>query len=247
MSRNVLIECQNIGCTFYTRKSRLSLRKVRALQDVSLELKEGETLGIIGHNGAGKSTLLQILSRILVPTSGKISIQKHLSISLLRLQMGFSPELSGRENAVLGAMYLGFTKKQAEERLKSIQNFAEIGDWIDEPIRTYSTGMGARLGFAVALEMMPDVLLIDETLGVGDAYFQQKSSQALLDKMAKGQTTVLVAHNKELMEKLCSQIIWLHEGKTRMQGEPSEVLNAYDKWVNGLVQESAGAIIDDKE
>lgn len=173
MSDLPLISLQNVGCSFYVRKSRLSLNKVEALKDVTLDIFEGETLGLIGHNGAGKSTLLQILARILTPTSGKLVIREGISISLLTLQLGFSPELTGRENAILGAMYLGYSRKEAQARLEKILDFAEIGAWADEPTRTYSTGMQARLGFAVALEMAPDIMLIDEILGVGDAYFQK--------------------------------------------------------------------------
>lgn len=236
-----IIECKNMDCKFYVRKSRLKLREVDALKNVSLSLHEGETLGIIGHNGAGKSTLLQIFARILMPTAGEVVFRDSLSISLLRLQLGFAAELTGCENAILGAMYLGFSRKEAEARLEKILDFAEIGDWAHEPIRTYSTGMSARLGFAVAMEMEPDVMLIDETLGVGDAYFQKKSSEVLMRKMQEGQTTVLVSHSDATMAKLCSRVVWLHDGTVHMMGKPDEVLTAYSTWVNTLSSETAGA------
>lgn len=241
MSDVPLISLQHVGCSFYVRKSRLSLNKVEALKDVTLDIFEGETLGLIGHNGAGKSTLLQILARILTPTSGKLVIREGISISLLTLQLGFSPELTGRENAILGAMYLGYSRKEAQARLEKILDFAEIGAWADEPTRTYSTGMQARLGFAVALEMAPDIMLIDEILGVGDAYFQKKSSQALIQKMQTGQTTVLVSHSEAALRQLCSRAVWLHGGCTHMLGAPDEVLSAYTNWVNGLCSETADA------
>lgn len=236
-----LIRFENVGCTFYVRKSRLSLNRVEALKDINLELHAGETLGLIGHNGAGKSTLLQILARILTPTSGHVRMRDDISLSLLRLQVGFSQELTGKENALLGAMYLGYSRREAEARLEKILEFAEIGEWADEPIRTYSTGMQARLGFAVALEMEPDIMLIDETLGVGDAYFQKKSSTALIQKMYSGQTTVLVSHSEGVLRQLCSRIVWLHEGCTRMIGTPDVVLQAYAEWVASLGSETAGA------
>lgn len=236
-----LISLQNVECSFYVRKSRLALRTVDVLRGFSLDIHAGETLGVVGHNGAGKSTLLQILGRILEPTSGKVFFQDQLSISLLTLQLGFSQELTGRENAVLGAMYLGFSRKEAEARLPRILEFAEIGEWADEPVRTYSTGMGARLGFAVAMEMEPDVMLVDETLGVGDAYFQQKSGKALREKMQSGQTTVLVAHSTAVLKDLCTRVAWVHEGRVFMDGEPSKVLQAYGEWVNTLSAEVAGA------
>lgn len=170
MSASPLISLVDVGCTFYARKSRISLRKVKALKSVTFDLYGGETLGLIGHNGAGKSTLLQVLALILIPNKGTITMVKGLSTSLLTLNLGFSYELTGKENAILGAMYLGYSHKEAKARLERILDFAEIGAWADEPVRTYSTGMKARLGFAVAMEMETDVMLIDETLGVGGIF-----------------------------------------------------------------------------
>lgn len=235
-----LISLQNVDCSFFVRKSRLALKQVDVLRDFSLDIHAGETLGIIGHNGAGKSTLLQILGRILEPSAGKAHFQEGLTISLLTLQLGFSQELTGRENAVLGAMYLGFSRREAEARLERILDFAEIGEWAEEPTRTYSTGMAARLGFAVAMEMEPDVMLIDETLGVGDAYFQQKSGKALREKMQSGQTTVLVAHSDAVLRELCTRVAWVHEGRVFMEGVPDTVLQAYSDWVASLSSEVAG-------
>lgn len=235
-----IIELQSVDCSFYARKGRLAVKRVDVIRQMSLHLFEGETLGIIGHNGAGKSTLLQILAGILSPTKGKVRMRDDLSISLLTLQLGFSLELTGRENAILGAMYLGYSKREAEQRLENILTFAEIGKWADDPLRTYSTGMRARLGFAVAMEMEPDIMLIDETLGVGDAYFQKKSSAALVEKMHSGQTTVLVSHSDSVMRELCSRVVWLHNGCTHMQGEPDVVLDAYNTWVSHLESGVAG-------
>lgn len=240
MSDFPLIALDNVECSFYVRKSRLSLKQVDVLRGFTLNIYEGETLGVIGHNGAGKSTLLQILGRILEPTGGEVHFRDNLSISLLTLQLGFAQELTGRENAVLGAMFLGFARKEAESRLARILDFAEIGEWADEPIRTYSTGMKARLGFAVAMEMEPNIMLIDETLGVGDAYFQHKSNQSLVEKMQSGQTTVLVAHSDGVLRTLCSRVVWVREGRVHMEGAPDVVLDAYNTWVAQLGAGIAG-------
>lgn len=242
MNDTLLMKLEDVGCTFYVRKSRLQVKAVEALHNVNIELHKGETIGIIGHNGAGKSTLLQIMSRILLPSSGALHVHKGVSIALLNLSLGFSAELTGKENAVLGAMYLGYTKKEAENRLADILDFAEIGEWADEPIRTYSTGMRMRLAFAVAMEMSPDIMLIDEVLGVGDAYFQKKSSQALINKMQSGQSTVLVSHGDATMRQLCSRVIWLHEGCVYREGAPAAVLDEYAQWVAQLSTETAGAM-----
>ncbi len=240
MSDSMLMELKNVECAFYVRKSRIAVRSVQVLHDVNFTLERGETLGVVGHNGAGKSTLLQVLAGILAPTGGELRKQHGLTVSLLTLQLGFSNELTGRENAVMSAMYLGHGRKEAERRLPGILDFAEIGTWVDEPLRTYSTGMRSRLGFAVAMEMQPDVMLIDETLGVGDAYFQRKSSEALLNKMRSGQTTVLVSHNDATIRALCNRVIWLHEGRVYREGSPAEVMDAYNDWIGSLKHVTAG-------
>lgn len=237
-----LISLRDVACTFYARKSRIKLRQVEALKNISLDIHEGETLGIIGANGAGKSTFLQVLAQILMPTQGEFYMREGLAVSLLTLQLGFSPDLTGCENAILGAMYLGYTRKEAEGRLQRVLDFAELGAWADEPIRTYSTGMSARLGFAVALEMESDIMLIDEIMGVGDAYFQQKSTKVLLEKMQSGQTTVLVSHSDVTMRSLCSRVVWLHKGTIRMIGDSDDVLDEYGKWVAALKTETAGVV-----
>lgn len=232
MDTPALIRMEHIACSYYVRKNRLVMGKVEALSDVNLELHQGEILGIVGHNGAGKSTLLQMMAGILSPSGGTLWRAPDVSASLLSLRLGFAPELTGRENAVLGAMYLGRTHKQAVERVPSIIEFAELDKWADMPLRTYSTGMASRLGFAVAMEMMPDILLIDETLGVGDSYFQKKSRDALTEKIKGGQqTAVLVSHSREAMLSLCDRAIWLHQGRTKLEGKPGDILHAYEEWV----------------
>jgi lipopolysaccharide transport system ATP-binding protein len=195
--------------------------------DVSLDLHPGETHGLIGRNGAGKSTLLRLIAGIILPDSGHITYRAGLSVSLLSLQLGFSPELSGRDNAIMGAMMLGYSKREALERLDSVIAFSELNEWIDEPIKTYSTGMKARLGFAVAMELSPDVLLVDEVLGVGDENFRKKSVQAMKEKMKSGQTVVFVSHSLGTVRELCSRVSWIEGGKTQMVGEPETVIAKY--------------------
>lgn len=231
MSCTPLVTMSALGCTFFVRKGRVGVRENKALVDINLTINKGETLGLIGANGAGKSTLLQVIARILTPSSGSIEYAGNPSISLLTLMLGFSPQLSGRDNAILSALLLGYTRAETNARLERIIDFAELGDFINEPLQTYSTGMQARLGFAVAMEMSPDILLIDEVFAVGDEYFQKKSSNALMEKMRSGQTTVFVSHSAASMKELCTRVAWIDKGRTVLVGEPGPVLDAYHEWV----------------
>lgn len=231
MSSTPLVTMASMGCAYYVRRGRLGVREHQALADITLTVNKGETLGIIGANGAGKSTLLQVMARILTPSSGSIEFAGTPRISLLKLMLGFSPLLSGRDNAILNALLLGYTRAETNARLGRIFDFAELGDAINDPLRTYSTGMQARLGFAVAMEMSPDILLIDEVFAVGDEYFQKKSSNALMEKMRSGQTTVLVSHSAPTMKNLCTRVAWIDKGRTVLVGEPGPVLDAYHEWV----------------
>ena len=224
-----LLRLENVACSFYVRHNRLAMRRVDALADISLSLGRGEILGLVGHNGAGKSTLLQVLAGLLAPSRGKLTKAPGITVSLLNLGLGLSPELTGRENIVLGALYQGISKKQAQARLDKIIDFAELGPWADAPLKTYSTGMRLRLGFAIAMEITPDILLVDEVLGAGDAYFQKKSSSTLTEKMRAGQTCVLVSHSPGAFA-YCTRLIWLHKGLIRMEGEPATVEAAYAAW-----------------
>ncbi|MFH1216831.1 MAG: ABC transporter ATP-binding protein [Pseudomonadota bacterium] len=229
MIDNKLISLQNIGCSYKVRKGRFRFRSYDALKDISLDIFKGETVGIIGRNGAGKSTLLHILARIITPNCGKIFFHQDISISLLSLQLGFTPELSGRDNAIMGAMLLGYTKKEALNRFPRIVAFSELGDWINEPVKTYSSGMKARLGFAIAMEMSPDILLVDEVLGVGDEAFRKKSIAAMKEKMLSGQTVIFVSHQPQTIRELCTRLAWLEKGAVKMVGGTEEVLGAYHK------------------
>jgi lipopolysaccharide transport system ATP-binding protein len=227
MTETPLISLRNVACRYGIRQGRLGFKYYDALTDLTMNIYHGETLGVVGRNGAGKSTLLKLISRIILPDMGEIIYHKSVSVSLLTLELGFSPELSGRYNAIMGAMFLGHTKKEAIARLHRIVEFAELEEWIEDPLKTYSSGMRARLGFAVAMEMNPDILLIDEVLGVGDEAFMEKSVNAMKEKMRNGQTVVFVSHSAPLVQSLCSRTVWIENGATRMIGDTGEVLQAY--------------------
>ncbi len=197
-----------------------------ALKSVSFDLYQGETLGVIGRNGAGKSTLLRLIAGIIKPDRGEVISRGH-RISLLSLQLGFIPYLSGRENAILSGMLMGLDKRQMLEKMENIIEFAELGEFIDEPLDNYSSGMRARLGFSVAFQVDPDVLLIDEVLGVGDAEFSKKSSQVMREKIKSNKTAVFVSHNATMIRQLCDRVVWVDGGVSRMEGETDKVLAAY--------------------
>lgn len=227
MTAAPLVTFDHVRCSFKVRQQLFRFKTYDALKDISLTIRQGETLGVIGSNGAGKSTLLKLIARILLPDAGTVTFHREASVSLLSLQMGFNTELSGRANALINAMLIGFTRKEAEARMERIIEFAELEDWIDDPLKTYSSGMQARLGFGVALEMSPDILLVDEVLGVGDQSFQKKSTEAMLEKMRSNQTTVFVSHDLTTLAALCQRCIWIDNGKTMAEGPTDAVIDHY--------------------
>ncbi|HRW64193.1 MAG TPA: ABC transporter ATP-binding protein [Candidatus Competibacter sp.] len=228
MSKQLALSLNNVG-TFYWRQAGY-LRKERfwALKNVSFDLHHGESLGVIGRNGAGKSTLLQVLAGILRPDRGKM-INHGVQAALLSLQIGFVPYLTGRQNALLSGMLIGLHRKNVIERMEDIQNFSELGEFFDQPISTYSSGMKARLGFSVAFQLDPDVLLIDEVLGVGDSDFQRKSSAIMHEKIRSDKTIVLVSHSVETIRKLCDRAVWIEDGISHAYGDTFDVLSVYEK------------------
>jgi ABC-type polysaccharide/polyol phosphate transport system ATPase subunit len=197
-----------------------------ALDGVSFEVKRGESMGIVGPNGSGKSTLLKIIADLARPTRGKIAVNGRIS-ALLELGAGFHPQITGRENAVLNAVLLGLTRREAEEVLPEIIAFSELGDFIDEPMRTYSSGMYIRLGFSVAVHVHADVLLVDEVLAVGDAQFQQKCFDHIEKLRAKGVTIVLVSHDLGSVTRFCERAILLHQGQVQVEGKSQPVVHEY--------------------
>ena len=197
-----------------------------ALRDVSFDADEGEVIGIVGRNGAGKSTLLKILSRITYPTSGEVKVNGRVA-SLLEVGTGFHDELTGRENIYLNGSILGMRKREVEERFDAIVDFSGVEQFIDTPIKHYSSGMRLRLGFAVAAHLEPDVLIVDEVLAVGDAGFQKKCIQAMEGLRNTGRTVLFVSHNLAAVENLCSRGIWIDSGKIRMDGAARDVIASY--------------------
>ena len=197
-----------------------------ALDGVSLDVQAGKTVGIIGRNGSGKSSLLKLIAGIGKPTSGTVRVSGRVS-ALIELGAGFHPEISGRENVFINGMMLGLSKGDIARRFDEIVAFAELGDFIDAPVKTYSSGMYMRLGFAVAINVDPDVLLVDEVLAVGDEAFTHKCLDKFADFRRRGKTVVLVTHTLDLVTRLCDEAIWLDAGRLRAQGDPKRVVDAY--------------------
>jgi lipopolysaccharide transport system ATP-binding protein len=207
-----------------------------ALEDVNFEIKKGEVVGIIGPNGAGKSTILKLLSRILVPNKGKIEISGRLS-ALIEVTAGFHPELTGRENVYLNGTILGMTKREIDSKFDQILDFSGIAEFIDTPVKRYSSGMYSRLGFSVAAHMDPDILLVDEVLSVGDIAFQAKCTQKMRELLESNITIVLVSHNPTLIQSLCNRVILLQKGKIIKEGIPGEIIPYYQDIVYSVQEE----------
>lgn len=197
------------------------------LRDVSFKVGAGEAVGIVGNNGAGKSTLLKLITGTLKPTSGEVSTTGRIS-ALLELGMGFHPDFTGRQNAIMGGQLQGFTVEEIAALMPSIEAFAEIGDYMDQPIRTYSSGMQIRLAFSVATAMRPDILIVDEALSVGDSYFQHKSFERIREFQRGGTTLLIVSHDRYAIQTICDKAILLQEGQVKMQGNPVDILDYYN-------------------
>lgn len=201
-------------------------RELWALRDIDLQVRSGEVVGIVGRNGAGKSTLLKVVSRVLQPTSGRVVLRGTVA-PLLELGAGFHFDLTGRENVFLNAALLGHSRRTVEERLCEVIDFSELADFIDVPIRNYSSGMLARLGFAVATMFRPDVLLVDEVLAVGDAAFQEKCLGRIRDFRSRGTTILLVSHQTAEIAEHCDRTLWLEQGQAAAFGDTAKVVDRY--------------------
>ncbi|MGN1030818.1 MAG: ABC transporter ATP-binding protein [Butyricicoccaceae bacterium] len=202
-----------------------------AVKNVSFALEPGEVLGIIGKNGSGKSTMLKSIAGIFSPDSGTIDLHGH-SVSLLAIGVGFQKQLSGRENIMLSGMLLGFREKYIQERMDEIIEFSELGDFIDKPVRTYSSGMYSKLAFSIATTLESDILLIDEVLSVGDEHFKKKSAartKKLIEN--KDRTVIIVSHNISTLKSMCTKVLWMHDGKVMKIGEPGAVLKEYKEFM----------------
>jgi ABC-type polysaccharide/polyol phosphate transport system ATPase subunit len=203
-----------------------------ALEGVSFEVPKGSTFAVIGENGSGKSTLLKLVAGITKPTRGSLAVDGRVS-ALIELGAGFHPEISGRENVAINAIMLGLTRKEVERRFDEIVEFAELQDFIDAPVKTYSSGMYLRLGFAVAIHVDPDVLLIDEVLAVGDEAFTRKCLDKIAEFHSRGKTILFVTHTLGLVEKMCDDALWLRHGKAVGRGDPKRIVDAYLSYVAG--------------
>ena len=212
-------------------RSEKVIREIEAVKNVSLEVPRGSVLGVMGANGAGKSSLVRAMAGILPPTTGRVEVQGRVS-TLLALGVGFNRRLSGRDNVLLGGLAAGLTREQLAEKYDEIVEFAELGDFMDMPMRTYSNGMYGRLAFSVAVNMEPDILLVDEALSVGDARFRKKSFKKMRELCEEARTIVLVSHSLGSIEQLCDHAIWMHNGELKMHDDPETVVHAYTKFLD---------------
>lgn len=241
MENNYSIEIQDVYKTFnvyldkanslkekllFWQRNKKEVREV--LKGINLNIKKGEAVALIGVNGSGKSTLLKLMTKIIYPNKGKIITHGKLT-SLLELGAGFHPDFSGRENIYFNASIFGLNKKQIDERIEQIIEFSELEKYIDNPVRTYSSGMFMRLAFAVAINVDADILLVDEILSVGDQHFQEKCLNKMKELKTEGKTMVFVTHNLESAKELCDRTVWLHQGVIKMDGATDEVIEEYLK------------------
>jgi len=249
-----LLSVNNVGKAFRSYRSELQ-RFARwfgvpakpeeeqwVLRHVSFDIHPGEAIGIIGQNGAGKSTLLKMITGTLQPTEGTISINGRIS-AILELGMGFDPNLTGRQNIYHAAGLMGFNTPQIEESMPAMENFAEIGEYFDDPVRTYSSGMQMRIAFAVATAWRPDILIVDEALSVGDAYFQHKSFDRIREFQEQGTTLLIVSHDRSAIQSLCQRAILLEKGSVIKDGDPEEVFDFY----NALIAEKENSTVEVKK
>ncbi len=209
---------------FFARNKRREKREV--LKDINLDIKKGETVALIGVNGSGKSTLLKLMTQIIFPNKGQIETRGKLT-SLLELGAGFHPDFSGRENIYFNSSIFGLTRKEIDERIEQIIEFSELRDFIDNPVRTYSSGMYMRLAFSVAINVDAQILLIDEILSVGDQHFQEKCFNKMRELKQEGKTMVFVTHSMESVRNLCDRAVWLYNGEIKMDGNTNEVVDEY--------------------
>lgn len=243
MSKKTIIEVNDVTMRFHMNTDRiLSLKEFvtkglskklkfedfTALENISFVVKKGETLGLIGRNGAGKSTMLKVISGILKPTKGTVSIYGNV-VPMLELGSGFDFDLTGKENIFLNGAILGYSEEFLKSKYDNIVAFSELSQFIDTPIRNYSSGMLARLAFSVASVVEPEILIVDEILSVGDAQFQEKSRKRMLELMGGGTTVLFVSHSLDQIREMCNRVIWLENGTIKMMGNTKEICDAYEK------------------
>ena len=240
------VSVQNVGLTYTTSidkrptlKARLKslgrgkkhTRVVNALNQVNLDVHYGTVLGVIGSNGAGKSSLMRVISGIVPPTQGRVEVHGSVS-TLLALGVGFNPSMTGRANVYLGGLAAGMSRAEIDKQFDAIAEFSELGDAIDAPMRTYSSGMYARLAFSVAATVQPDILIVDEALSTGDAHFKEKSLNRIKELRTADRALILVSHAMATIEDVCNEVAWLHQGKLMARGNPAEVIKQYREFTN---------------
>lgn len=208
-------------------RGKITYREFRALENINLHIKKGEVCGIIGRNGAGKSTLLKVIAGVLTPTNGNVEINGNIA-PMLELGAGFDQDLTARENVFLNGAILGYSKEFLIDKFDEIVEFSELHDFIDQPVRTYSSGMMMRLAFSIATLVEPEVLIVDEILSVGDAHFQKKSQERMTKMMSGGTTVLMVSHSLKQIRELCSRVVWLEHGRVKMDGDMQIVCDAYE-------------------
>ncbi|MBR4667576.1 MAG: ABC transporter ATP-binding protein [Butyrivibrio sp.] len=242
MSKEYAIEVNDVSISYrilnnISLRSTLFHKKQRnevfeAVKHVTFKVEEGGILGIVGKNGSGKSTLLKSMAGVFSPNSGSIDLHGH-SVSLMALGVGFKFELTGRDNVLLSGMLLGFSEKEIQNRMDDIIEFAELGDFIDRPVRTYSSGMHSKLAFAITAMLETDIMLVDEVLSVGDEHFRVKSMEKMRQLITnKDRTVIIVSHDIDTLKELCDTILWIHDGEMREIGEPEIVLNRYAEFMS---------------
>lgn len=243
MERKNAIEVRDLKIRYRTfkkvsvKKTLFKLKKnemevFEAVRGVSFDVKEGQVMGIIGKNGSGKSTLLRALAGVFSPDEGSVDLKGH-SISLLALGVGFQKKLTGRENIMRVGLLYGFSESVIKSKMKQIIAFADIGEFIDKPVNTYSSGMHSKLAFAITVVLETEIMLIDEVLSVGDTKFKKKSAKKIRELINdENRTVVLVSHSLNTLRELCDTVLWMHEGKVMMQGDTEEVLTAYEKFMD---------------
>ena len=213
---------------FFSRKNREKNHILHVLKDINLEVKQGESVALIGTNGSGKSTLLKLMTKIIYPNKGRITTVGKLT-SLLELGAGFHDDFTGRENIYFNASIFGLTRKEIDSKINEIIEFSELKEFIDNPVRTYSSGMYMRLAFSVAINVQADILLIDEILAVGDQHFQDKCFNKLEELAKSDMTIVIVSHSLDAVKRLCNRGVWIHEGEVRMDGDCKKIIDEYLK------------------
>ena len=207
------------------------IREIEAVKNVSFDVHAGSVLGIVGSNGAGKSTIVRAIAGILPPSSGEIQVRGRVS-TLLALGVGFDANLSGHENVILGGLAAGYSRAEIESKFEEISDWTELGDFLEMPMRAYSSGMYSRLAFAVAIHMEPDILLVDEALSAGDARFKKKATEKMMSLVREARTMVFVSHALATLQEMCTEAIWLDKGRLMERGTPAEVVKAYSKFVD---------------